>query len=173
VSWLPDAVPGATALDRVFGLRPNLYADVRRLLALFTERALIDAVVLELCRLRTAQLLGCRSELAIRWAPAADAGLSEAKIAVLSRWPTDPAFSEAERACLTVAERFVLDPHGLTDDEAAAARSHLGDAGLVALLEALALFDGFARFRVVLGVEAEAVGPTRVAAPTTGGESMS
>jgi hypothetical protein len=30
----------------------------------------------------------------------------------------------------------------------------LGDAGTVALVEALALFDGFIRFRLMLGVEA-------------------
>jgi len=172
VSWLPERASGATALDRVFGLRPNLYADVRRLLALFSERRLIDAVVLELCRLRTAELLGCASELAVRWAAASDAGLTEAKVSVLARWPTDPAFTDAERACLTVAERFVLDPHGLTDDEAAAARRHLGDAGLVALLEALALFDGLARFRIMLGVEAERDRPLTVAGPTAADPSM-
>jgi hypothetical protein len=30
---------------------------------------------------------------------------------------------------------------------------HLGRPGLVALCEALALFDGFCRFRTILGVE--------------------
>jgi len=172
VSWLPARADGATALDRVFGLRPNLYADVRALLAVFVERRLVDPILLELCRLRVAQLLGCAPELAIRWRPARDAGLDEAKIAVLPRWPTHPSFTDAERACLTVAERFVLDPHGLTDDEAAAARAHLGDAGLVALLEALALFDGFARFRVLLGVEPEADGPVVVDGPRSSSASM-
>jgi len=172
VSWLPARADGATSLDQLFGLRPNLYADLRALLAVFVERRLIDPVLLELCRLRTAQLLECAAELAVRWQPARDAGLAEAKVAVLSRWPADPSFTDAERACLTVAERFVLDPHGLTDDEAAAARAHLGDAGLVALLEALALFDGFARFRVMLGVAPEPDGPVLVPGPRATSSSM-
>ena len=172
MSWLPALSPGVTPLDRVLGLRPNLHADVRTLLAVFVERRLIDPVVLELCRLRVAQLLGCASELAIRWQPARDAGLDDGKIALLSRWPTDPSFTDAERACLTVAERFVLDPHGLTDDEAAAARAHLGDAGVVALLEALALFDGLARFRVMLGVAPEGDAPIVVPGPRSSAPSL-
>lgn len=172
MSWLPARADGVTPLDRVFGLRPNLYADVRALLAVFVERRLVDPVVLELCRLRVAQLLECTSELAVRWAPARDAGLVEAKIAVLPQWPSDPAFTDAERACLTVAERFVMDPHGLTDDETAAARVHLGDAGVVALLEALALFDGFGRFRVILGVVPEGDGARVVPGPRASTASM-
>jgi alkylhydroperoxidase family enzyme len=125
VSWLPTRADSATPLDRVFGLRPNRYADLRALLAVFVERRLVDPVVLELCRLRLAQLLGCGSELAVRWQPAADAGLDEAKVAALALWPSHPSFTDGERACLTVAERFVLDPHGLTDDEAGP-RSTLG-----------------------------------------------
>jgi len=38
----------------------------------------------------------------------------------------------------------------------------LGDAGMVALVEALAMFDGFTRFRLMLGVEAP---HARVVAP--------
>src|SRR5262245_30789352 len=153
--WLPEAAPGTTAFERVFDLRPDLYADYRAFLALFWTRDALGPVVLELCRLRVAQLLRCEGELRLRYRPARAAGLEEPTIALLERWPTAPAFSDAERACLAYAEQFVLDAHGVTDAQAAAVTAHLGAAGLVALTEALALFEGFARFRQLLGVTPE------------------
>jgi alkylhydroperoxidase family enzyme len=153
--WLPVAAPGATAFDRVLGLCPDLCADYHAFAALFWEQDSVGAVVLELCRLRIAQLLRCEGELRLRHEPARAAGLDEAKIARLDRWPTAPDFTEVERACLAYAEQFVLDAHAISDAQAAEVASHLTPAGLVALTEALALFEGFARFRTVMGVEPE------------------
>ena len=153
VSWLPSRAAGDTPLDTVFGLCPDLYARFREFNAVFWERRLVDPVILELCRLRVATLLHCRSELCVRYRPARDAGLSEEKVAVLEGWRDDARFSDAERACLGFAEKFVTDPHAVTDEEAGAVVAQLGDAGTVALTEALALFDGFCRLRRVLGVE--------------------
>lgn len=153
--WLPAVAPGATAFDRVFGLRPDLYADYRAFSSSFWTRRPVAPVILELCRLRVAQLLGCEAELRLRYEPARAAGLDEAKIALLTRWPTAPAFTDAERTCLGYAEQFVLDVHGITDPQAAEVTAHLTPAGLVALTEALALFEGFARFRLILGVAPE------------------
>jgi alkylhydroperoxidase family enzyme len=151
--WLPTAAP----FDRVLGWRPELLADYRAFLTELWTGGAVDPVVLELCRLRVAQLLGCEAELRLRYEPARAAGLGEAKIALLERWPTAAGFSEVERACLAYAEQFVLDVHGIDDGDAAALAAHLTPGGLVALTEALALFEGFARFRLVLGVEPEAL----------------
>lgn len=171
MSRLGDS-PGATALDRVFGLRPNLYADYRRFVALFWERSLVDPVLLELCRLRIAQLHGCRAELAIRYQPAVEAGLDEAKIAALPRAGRAPEFSEGERACIAFAELFASDPHAITDADAAAVVAHLGDAGTVALVQALAIFDGFARFRLLLGIEPPDASIQILPAPTQAAPSQ-
>ena len=153
--WLPAVATGATAFDRVLGLRPDLCADYHAFAALFWDDGLVGPVVLELCRLRIAQLLGCEGELRLRHEPARAAGLDEAKIARLDRWPTAPEFTAVERACLAYAEQFVLDAHAISDAQAAEVASHLTPAGLVALTEALALFEGFARFRTVMGVAPE------------------
>jgi alkylhydroperoxidase family enzyme len=149
VSWLGTG----PRLDQVFGLRPELYEAWRAFRDVFWERGLVDPVILELCRLRVAALHECRAELATRTPTARAAGLDEAKIASLPDWATDPRFDPRERACLRFAEQFVLDAQGVSDADAAAVTSALGDPGLVALVEALALFDGFCRFRLVLGVE--------------------
>lgn len=168
--WLPASAEGTTPLDRVFGLRPELYARYREFLALFWERRLLDPVILELCRLQVARLHGCRSELLLRHRPALEAGLTEAKVAALEGG--DPGcLDAAERACLRLAEMFVRDPHAIRDDDAAAVTAHLGEPGLVALTEALAIFDGFCRFRLILGVEPEASRVLAVDAPASGDAS--
>jgi AhpD family alkylhydroperoxidase len=152
VSWLPEEADGVTPLDRVFGLRPDLYEPFRAFYALFWQQDLVDAAVLELCRLRVAQLLGCESELRVRYAPALAAGLSEQQVAELAQWPTATAFTDAQRAALAFAEQFVIDPHGIAGPVRDAVREHFTLPEIVALTEALALFDGFQRFRLILGV---------------------
>jgi len=157
-------MPGvdATPFERVFALRKNLFEDFRSFYALFWEAHLVDPVILELCRLRIAQLHGCEAELRVRYQPALDAGLTEEKIAALADAGDSPLYSDAERACVALAELFAMDPHAITDADAARVTAVLGDAGTVALVEALALFDGFARFRLMLGVE---MPDARVVAP--------
>ena len=65
--------------------------------------------------------------------------------------PVPGAGAPAVDATVAVAEAFVLDPHGLSDATVDAARAHLGDDGLVALMTALAVADGFGRLDRVLG----------------------
>jgi len=161
VSWILDAAaarpPDAkTPFEGAFSLRRNLFEDFRRFYALFWQKPPLDPALLELCRLRVAQIHGCESELRIRYQPALDAGLTEAKIAALPEASHSPLYSEAERACIAFAELFAIDPHAIADEDAARVVAALGEPGTVALVEALALFDGFTRFRLVLGIEAPA-----------------
>jgi AhpD family alkylhydroperoxidase len=172
MSWLPTSSDGATPLDRIFGLRANLYDDFRRFYALFWEKQLLDPMLLELCRLRVAALHGCGSELAVRYRDARDAGLDEEKIAALPQSASAPGFSEAERAAIAFAELFAVDPHAITDADAARVSEALGEPGMVALVEALALFDGFCRFRTLLEVEAESAGPVLVDTPSLSSRSL-
>lgn len=170
VSWVLDAVSasraaGATPFERVFSLRPNLLEDFRRFYALFFEAGALDPALLELCRLRIAQIHGCEAELRVRYRPAQEAGLDEAKIAALADAERSPLYGEAERAAIALAELFTVDAHAITDADAARVVRALGEPGTVALVEALALFDGFTRFRLMLGVEAPA---SRVVAPAPG-----
>jgi alkylhydroperoxidase family enzyme len=171
VSWIPagDERAAATPFEAVFGLRRNLFEDFRRFYALFWEKRLLDPALLELCRLRVAQLHGCEPELRVRYQPALDAGLDERKIAALGDAAHSPLYSETERACIAFAELFAMDPHAIRDEDAARVVAALGEAGTVALVEALALFDGFARFRLMLGVEAPGEAPLAVPAPTGAG----
>jgi hypothetical protein len=65
-----------------------------------------------------------------------------------------------------LAEKFALDVHAVDDEDIAAVRDAIGEPALVALIEAMALFDGFTRFRAILGVEPVKSGVMIVDAPT-------
>ena len=152
MSWLPESAPGRDDFERTFALRPNLFDAFREFEALFWEKRLVDPVVLELCRLRIAQLHGARHPLSVRTPAARDPGLDEAKLHALETWWKSPGFSDLERSCLRFAEQFATDASGISDDEARPVVAGLGDAGMVAFVEALAIFDGFARFCRMLDV---------------------
>jgi hypothetical protein len=172
-TWLPEATEGPRAdtagLDAVFGLRPDLAEPFREFYAVFWCDRLVDPVVLELCRLRVAQLLGCATELCVRYEPAVVGGFTEAMAGDLARWPTSECFTDAHRSALAFAEQFVIDPKGIRGEVRDQLRAHFTLPEVVAITEALALFDGFMRFRMILGVdgprEPTTVDPTALDSP--------
>lgn len=149
-TWLPDLPPGETDWDRVAALFPAAFEAVVELQR--AAWASFDPVVLELARLRTAQLLGFRAGLAVRSDAAREAGLDEARISALSDWPTSPLFSDAERACLALAEQFVMDANGVTDDLVGAVLEHYSAAGCHSFVNAVSAFETFQRGCLTLGL---------------------
>ena len=88
----------------------------------------VDPRLLERCRRRVCDLVG---------APP-DAG----------RHPSAPSpadDSEAVTACLSFTEMWVIDPHAVSDELAAAVRAHLDDAQAAAFTIALATIEAQAR----------------------------
>jgi hypothetical protein len=67
---------------------------------------------------------------------------------------------------------FVRDPHAITDEDTRAVADELGDVSMVALVEAIALFDGFSRFRVMLGIAPEGDGVLVIQSPKVGDTSL-
>ena len=134
-TWLPDVrVPDdGSEFDAVFALRPDLFDAYRDFESVFWTHDLLDSEILDACRARCAQVLRATGA------------------------PTDPVTADdptsALAACLALAEQFVMDPHGVTPEMREAVVMHVGDTGLVALVEVLAVFDGFTRFRTILAVE--------------------
>lgn len=98
----------------------------------------VPARVLELCRLRLAQLHGATGELRAQPPSGVRADLKGAR-------------SSAERAALEFAEVYGQDPQAITDELAAAVKAHFGETGLVALIEALGVIDGRIRLGMMLG----------------------
>jgi AhpD family alkylhydroperoxidase len=71
-----------------------------------------DPALLELVRVRVAQLIGNPAALRVRW-PCADA-VPESKILALPDYPGSPLFSAAERDVLAFTEQFLMDVGGTT-----------------------------------------------------------
>jgi alkylhydroperoxidase family enzyme len=168
MTWLPSISSDRCSFDDVFALRGDLHEAYRQFYALFWDQRLVDPVLLEVVRLRIAALNGCNAETRLRYRPALDAGLDEERACEAIAGAAPPATSRLdllERACLVLAEKFVLDVHAISDDDVAAVRDAIGEAPLVALIEAMALFDGFTRFRLILGVTASDDAPVIVDAP--------
>ena len=149
-TWLADLPPGDTDWDRVAALFPAAFeavADLQR-----AAWASFDPVVLELARLRTAQLLGFEAGLAVRSEAARGAGLQEDKISALADWPTSALFSDAERACLALTEQFVMDANGVTDELVAALLEHYSAADCHSFVNAVSAFETFQRGCLTLGL---------------------
>lgn len=95
-----------------------------------------DPVLLDLCRLRLGQLVG--RDLPPRHAPAD-------KVAALRQWPTDPAFTEAERALLDFCEHYAIDARSVTDAQAARLHEHFDEPTLAGLTIGIAVYDALVR----------------------------
>jgi alkylhydroperoxidase family enzyme len=156
---LPGRAEGASEFERVFRLRENLYEAWAEFAGLLWARRLAPPVILQLVQLRVRQLHGAQLG-AQRMSEAVEEGWDETRVAELGEWWKSARFSETERACLRLAEQFVLDAKGIGEAEIAPVRTALGDAAVVALVEALAIFDGFTRFQKMLGIaDAQAPSP--------------
>jgi alkylhydroperoxidase family enzyme len=113
----------------------------------------VDPVIVELCRLRIAALVGAREHLALRRPKAAAAGLTDEKIAALASWPTSPMFSAAERSCIALAEQFCMGAFTVTDADVGAVLEHLSADECYALVNGVWVIEALARMTVVMGVE--------------------
>jgi alkylhydroperoxidase family enzyme len=141
LEWLADA-----------GLEPVVYEHLTSLEAAIWTVGGFDPVLLELVRLRIAQLVQAPAELARRTPAAVAAGLDEAKVAELPSWPTSPRFDQRDRAVLAWTEQWVIDAGGMTDDDAARLTAALTESECATLSTALALFEALTRTRVALGL---------------------
>ena len=134
----------------LLALLPELAAAHDALVAELWARG--DAVVLELCRLRMATLLGASVAYAERSPAAVVAGLTEDLAARLPAWPHDPAFTDAHRVALAFTEQWTIDHHGITDAQVVALQDVLGAEGVVVLTTALGVWDNQHRFDLALDV---------------------
>jgi alkylhydroperoxidase family enzyme len=140
MAWLSSG-SDRTSIIRVL---PDIATSFAALYQSLWAQPYVPAQILELCRLRLAQLHQCTVELQRQ-----DCELPPDKRVNLAHWHTHSSFSSAERACLAFTEVYAMDAQALTDEHAAAIKSHFGDAGLVLLVEALGILDGMTRLSLL------------------------
>ena len=131
MSWIPG-FEGARA-DAVLGLRPAAAARMRELEAELWEADRLDPAITELVRARVGQLLGL---------PGRSVDAAESR-------------SPREAAAIGFAEQYVMDPHGVTDSQAAELNALFTERELTALTFCVAVYDAIGRVETVLGIEWE------------------
>jgi alkylhydroperoxidase family enzyme len=131
--------------------RPRYAAALADIEVAVWQQDAVDPLLLELCRLRIAQLLGCTVALVFRTPEAVVAGLDENLVSSLSRWPTDARFSDQERVCLGYAEQLLLDAQGVSEEQADRVIDAVGQGGFLVLTYACGLFETLQRARLTIG----------------------
>jgi hypothetical protein len=103
----------------------------------------IPAGLLELCRLTLARLHQDREELAALnpYLPEGAPAPQTRELVLAGRVGGSALFSGFEKAVLEFAEVYGLDAQSLTDELAHAVSRHIGEPGLVFLIEALGCLD--------------------------------
>jgi hypothetical protein len=141
MTWVPVRAGSASERDALFGLKPDVYEALREILAI--ARQIADPRLLECCRLRLAQMMGVRAELA---------GADTQLLAELSDWRSSAAFSDRERAALSYAEQYHLDHHLLSEAQKADLARHLSPREVVNFVWALHFHEAYARVLALLDV---------------------
>lgn len=156
MSWLAQAPAAASPIEGFLGWRPELLAQFRGFYGALWDEQLLDGALLDMLRIRIAQIHGCAAELDIRHA---GSGFAEAKRDALVHWRSSELFSTRERVLLAYAEQIPFAHHLIADDDAATVRRELGDDGFVAYSLAVALFDALCRLRMVMQLDGGATHP--------------
>ncbi|HSB97625.1 MAG TPA: hypothetical protein VLC91_14300, partial [Spongiibacteraceae bacterium] len=116
---------------------------------MFWQQDYIPAALLELCRLRLAQLHRATAELGVRQIPASAADEARIQSLLTGNWEKNKNFSAGELAALEFTEIYGQDPNALSDENADAIKRYFGETGLVCLIEALGFIDGRIRLGLV------------------------
>ncbi|PLW81572.1 hypothetical protein CWI75_15190 [Kineobactrum sediminis] len=148
MSWIIDGADRETHTAAL----PVIGDHFEQLYASFWELPQLPAQTLELCRLRLAQLHRSHADFELQKYP-----LASAKRDSLKDWHRGELFTAAERACLEFTEIYAMDCRNITDEQATAVKQHHGEVGLVALLQALGVFDGVIRLGLIWQTSATGV----------------
>jgi len=137
---------------------PRLGLAVSRYVALLS--AFMPPALVELCRLRIAQIVRGSDTPSISASEAQTAGISQDQLAELATWFTSDRFDASERACLQLAEYFCYSAQSVSDEIVAEVSAHLTAEQLLALTNAIWVSDSSQRLYNFL----ESVGITETTA---------
>lgn len=116
-----------------------------RFMAAFKEHAVLPTRLRELVRLRIAFHNQCRSCMAMRYADAVDAGVSEDLVCSLEKPHEASDLTDAERVALRYADRLATNHLAIGDALHAELAQHFSDKQIVELGSWCAICVGFGR----------------------------
>lgn len=145
ISWVHGGGAGAGGWSGVAELAPEVFASFGGMEHELDR--LVPADIAQLCRARMAMLLG---------APVPPAPAAAERLGELARWPSSSRFGARDRACLAVAEQFVIDVTGIDQGHVDGLLEHFTPEETLAFVNALWFFEGMLRLGLVLGVARDA-----------------
>ena len=158
MTYVTTLADGPTELDRVWRLRPQYYELFMQDYNRSIER--LDPVVIELCRLWMATLLGSSLDKSLRYAPALDAGLTESKVREIANYSKSPLFSERERVCLDFAEQFAIQSSNITNADVQRLSTVLSWEDVIYFIKALSVMEQLSRACTAFDIQPSDIVPT-------------
>jgi len=136
----PPQIQPLADIDRYYPRLGEAIQRYRALLASFMRPALVD-----LCRLRIAQIVRGSDVPLIEPSEAQTAGITPAQLAELATWHTSDQFDGTERACLELAEYFCYSAQSVRDEHIAEVSAHLTAEQVLSLTNAIWVSDSSER----------------------------
>jgi hypothetical protein len=136
---------------------PALGAAVERSTAYLATA--VDPAIVELCRLRIAQIVAGSDAAPAPSSTTSAAGITSAQLQELATWDASAQFDPAQRASLQFAEYFCYSAQSVTDAHVAEVSAHLPPEKVLGLTVALWVTDSstrLANFIDSLGIEGAA-----------------
>ena len=158
MTYVTKLAEGPTEFDRVWRLRPQYYEVFMQDYHRSIER--LDPALIELCRLWMATLLGSRLDQSLRYVPAANAGLTEAKVREIPNYSKSPLFTERERVCLEFAEQYVIQSGNITDADVQRLSGVMSWEDVIYFVKALSVLEQLSRACTAFDIQPSSRVPT-------------
>jgi AhpD family alkylhydroperoxidase len=162
MSTVPRIAAGS--LKEAFALQPDVYEAFSDLYATLWMDGVVDHPTKEMARLRNARVTGCGYCRQVRFSVARDAGLGEDLAELVTDDYAESSLGGRHKAAVRLADEFLAIPGRLPVpspvDPAVLERDERIELGV-----AVAMFMGFAKMLITLGLEPEQMPVTVVATP--------
>jgi AhpD family alkylhydroperoxidase len=155
---------GDTAFSRLMANVPDIFIKFNDLY-IATLGGNVEASLKELGRLRLSTLNGCNNCRYGNAFFAKKTGIPERKIAEIDNYANSDAFTEREKAALSLADRYIVTnpPKPLEPEMLANLRKHFSDPDILELCSFLAVTIGFQRTNAIIDLEYSCALPTATA----------
>ena len=142
MTWLPIDAKTRNERDAVLGLQPEVFENHRAFLDACSD--VLDPELLELCRARMAQTLGCREELARH---------SAERLAHVESPQQSDSLTALQKNALEFVDQFLIDPAIISTELATSLEDELGTRGVIDFATVISAFEASLRLAALLDLE--------------------
>jgi len=143
-----------TNQDSEFTVPPPASVAERNVMQLYADiwkRSSTGPAVTEIVRLRNARTVNCSFRKSVRYDASKDDGLTDQMAESISAPNAGAQLSDKQRAAVAFADVYLLDPTGMTSENAAYFRKHFSGRELGHMAVALASFNAGAKSMIASG----------------------